>query len=256
MKKIITFLFSFFFLIKITYALENISINNLDLIPNFDKNIKVYNIYTSKNTEIITINTVIEANETVTGGGSKSLKKGLNVFTINSYFDNKLNKVYTLYITRGEETYEKSDAHLDSLEIENVSFEFESDKFEYVIETEKDVALNKINYLSRNPNSVVNIKTNKDLDENKNEIIVKVTSEDKKNKNTYKILINTRSDSEKISSKKSIFDNKNFDEVDLKIIRIAIISVIVIGLGIIFYFIFIKKRPNKDLCISRNILRK
>ena len=93
MKKIITFLFSFFFLIKITYALENISINNLDLIPNFDKNIKVYNIYTSKNTEIITINTVVEANETVTGGGSKSLKKGLNVFTINSYFDNKLNKV-------------------------------------------------------------------------------------------------------------------------------------------------------------------
>ena len=116
--------------------------------------------------------------------------------------------------------------------------------------------LNNINYLSRNPNSVVNIKTNKDLDENKNEIIVKVTSEDKKNKNTYKILINTRSDSEKISSKKSIFDNKNFDEVDLKIIRIAIISVILIGLGIIFYFIFIKKRPNKDLCISRNILRK
>lgn len=137
-----------------------------------------------------------------------------------------------------------------------MSFEFESDKFEYVIETEKDVALNNINYLSRNPNSVVNIKTNKDLDENKNEIIVKVTSEDKKNKNTYKILINTRLDSEKISSKKSIFDNKNFDEVDLKIIRIAIISVIVIGLGIIFYFIFIKKRPNKDLCISRNILRK
>ena len=37
MKKIITFLFSFFFVIKITYALENISINNLDLIPNFDK---------------------------------------------------------------------------------------------------------------------------------------------------------------------------------------------------------------------------
>ena len=83
MKKSLSLLLTFFlFTIKLN-AIENISINRETLVPDFSKETRVYNVYVLSSTEIITINATGEENELITGTGSKSLKKGLNVFEIN-----------------------------------------------------------------------------------------------------------------------------------------------------------------------------
>ena len=125
MKKIITFILTFFLFTLSLNAIENITINNYDLAPRFDKDIKVYNVYTSINTEIITINVIQNEGETITGNGSKSLKKGVNKFEINSYLNNELAKTYTIFVTRGEEADLKDDAHLESVSISNKDIDFE-----------------------------------------------------------------------------------------------------------------------------------
>ena len=55
MKKILFLLTIFFSFIFNLYALNNISINNNMLIPEFNKNTKVYNVFVPSNIEIITI---------------------------------------------------------------------------------------------------------------------------------------------------------------------------------------------------------
>lgn len=251
MKKIITFILTFFLFTLSLNAIENITINNYDLAPRFDKDIKVYNVYTSINTEIITINVIQNEGKTITGNGSKSLKKGVNKFEINSYLNNELAKTYTIFVTRGEEADLKDDAHLESVSISNKDIDFESDKFIYYIDNTSNL---DIDYNPRNTNSYVTLKTN--VTKETEEITIKVVSENKKNTNTYKFIVKKDLQNEKSDSKKSIFDTKKFDEVDLKIIRIIIITFVLIVLGIIFYFMFIKKRSNKDLYISHSILRK
>lgn len=251
MKKIITFILTFFLFTLSPNAIENITINNYDLVPRYDKDNKVYNVFTSINTEIITINVVHSEGETITGNGSKSLKKGINKFEINSYLNNQISKTYTIFVTRGQEVDLKGDAHLESVIINNEDIGFESDKFIYYIDNTNNL---DIDYNPRNSNSYVSLKTN--INKKTNEITIKVISENKKNTNTYKFIIKKNLQNEKEISKKSVFDTKKFDEVDLKIIRIIIITFILIVLGVIFYFMFIKKRSNKDLYISHSILRK
>ena len=84
MKK--TFLLlTFFLFITNVKAINNITINNNQIIPEFNKNIETYNVFVNDEIEIITINAEIEENEEVTNLGSKSLKRGLNTFVITSY---------------------------------------------------------------------------------------------------------------------------------------------------------------------------
>lgn len=236
MKKIITFILIFFLFIIEVNAIENISINNYDLVPRFDKSTKVYNVFVNSTAEIVTINAIESKNEIITGNGSKSLKKGINKFEINSYLDNKLLNSYIIFITRGEELPLEDDAHLESVLINNKDINFESDKFIYYI---SDNILD-IDYTSKNPNSFVSLKTTNE------EVTIKVVSENKENTNTYKFLINK---SLNIKSPNKNISSTKLDEVDLKVIRILIITFILIVLSIIFYFMFIKKRSNKDLYI-------
>lgn len=244
MKKFFALIIFFFFFCIEIYGIENISINNQELIPRFNKNTKVYNVFVDECVEIITINVVPGENETITGSGSKSLKKGLNIFEIYSYIeDNRVNS-YVLNITRGDVEYDKQESRLENLVIENVSFNFKSDVYTYEINVKDDLEKINIEYVPKNPNSYIKVTGNKFLSNKENIIKIKLISEDKKNSSVYTIKLNKKELKDFKSNKGSVFDNKKFSSFELKLIRIGLISLGTLILGVIFYFIFIRKRTN------------
>lgn len=235
MKKSLYLLIVFFlFTIKLS-AIEDIIVNNEQIIPTFSKDTTTYNVYVNESTEIITINAKESENELITGHGSKSLKKGLNTFEINSYINNSLIKTYTLNIIRGIDYLDENSSILESLSIEGYNIDFKSDKHTYNINVSNDLDLN-IKYKKSNPKS--NVKLVKTSDS----INIKVISENKKNETTYKInLIKDELVSSLYSPKNT---RRSYNDFELKLIRIAIITVSSIIIGIIFYLIFIKKKKN------------
>lgn len=239
MKKSLSLLLAFFlFTIKLN-AIENISINNETLVPTFSKETRVYNVYVLSTTEIITINATSEENELITGTGSKSLKKGLNVFIINSYVNDTLTESYTLNITRGEDVFDDETSSLEDLSITGYNIDFKSDNFNYEISLNEDEEL-KVIYKVSNPKMNVKVSETSDL------ITIKVISENKKNESIYKVKVNKEAKVNGVALKSSYFDKKEFDKFELKVIRIAIISVILIVMSILFYLVFIKYKKKKD----------
>lgn len=239
MKKSLSLLLAFFlFTIKLN-AIENISINNETLVPTFSKETRVYNVYVLSTTEIITINATSEENELITGTGSKSLKKGLNVFIINSYVNDTLTESYTLNITRGEDVFDDETSSLEDLSITGYNIDFKSDNFNYEISLNEDEELEVI-YKVSNPKMNVKVSETSDL------ITIKVISENKKNESIYKVKVNKEAKVNGVALKSSYFDKKEFDKFELKVIRIAIISVILIVMSILFYLVFIKYKKKKD----------
>lgn len=239
MKKSLSLLLTFFlFTIKLN-AIENISINRETLVPDFSKETRVYNVYVLSSTEIITINATGEENELITGTGSKSLKKGLNVFEINSYINDILTESYTLNITRGEDVFDNETSRLEDLSITGYNIDFKSDNFNYEISLNKDENLEVI-YKVSNPKMNVKVSETSDL------ITIKVISENKKNESVYKVKINKEVKVNAVALKSSFFDKKKFDNFELKMIRISIISVVFIIMSVLFYLIFVKYKKKKN----------
>lgn len=239
MKKSLSLLLTFFlFTIKLN-AIENISINRETLVPDFSKETRVYNVYVLSSTEIITINATGEENELITGTGSKSLKKGLNVFEINSYINDILTESYTLNITRGEDVFDNETSRLEDLSITGYNIDFKSDNFNYEISLNEDENLEVI-YKVSNPKMNVKVSETNDL------ITIKVISENKKNESVYVVKINKEVKVNAVALKSSFFDKKKFDNFELKIIRISIISVIFIIMSVLFYLIFVKYKKKKN----------
>lgn len=255
MKK--TFLLlTFFLFITNVKAINNITINNNQIIPEFNKSVKTYNVFVNDETEIITINAEIEENEEVTNLGSKSLKRGLNTFVITSYINNEINTSYTLNVTRGSSVFDKETSVLENLEIDGLKLDFKSDVFNYIVKS-NDFNNIKVNYLTPNPKMSVKVTYNLNTSKENNLITIKVISENKKNTNTYKINIKKNVKDNKIVTKTSIFDNKKYDKFELKLIKIGISIFILSIILVFFYIIFLrKKNSNKVLYISHNILRK
>lgn len=250
MKKVLTLLLTFFSFIWSFNALNNITINNNKLIPSFEKEITSYNVFVNDKIEIITVNADIEEGETVTGCGSKSLKKGLNEIEIHVYKENILEKKYILNVVRGEIEYDKNDATLKNLIIENHEINFRSDTYEYIIdanEEEKDII---ISYEASNPKSQIKLTGNTNLTKEENIIKIEIKSENKKSTNEYIIKVNKNQKKNDKKNNVSIFDKKEFSKFELKMIIIALILIGILILGILFYFIFIKKRKKYKLIIK------
>ena len=250
MKK--TFLLlTFFLFITNVKAINNITINNNQIIPEFNKSVKTYNVFVNDETEIITINAEIEENEEVTNLGSKSLKWGLNTFVITSYINNEINTSYTLNVTRGSSVFDKETSVLENLEIDGLKLDFKSDVFNYIVKS-NDINNIKVNYLTPNPKMSVKVSYNLNTSKENNLITIKVISENKKNTNTYKINIKKDVKDNKIVTKTSIFDNKKYDKFELKLIKIGISIFILSIILVFFYIIFLrKKNSNKVLYISQ-----
>lgn len=241
MKKILFLLTIFFSFIFNLYALNNISINNNMLIPEFNKNTKVYNVFVPSNIEIITIVVDKDDNEVITGSGSKSLKEGLNVIEIISYINDTEVERYTLNITRGNITYDKTNSNLKNLIINDYEVNFNEFVYEYEIKVKTNDKLN-IYYETNTPLETVTLKGDTSLKNKENVITIKVISGDKKHSSTYKIKIIKELKDNTPNKKASIFDNKKFTSFELKLIIIVLIFLGLIISSIIFYFIFIKKK--------------
>lgn len=172
MKK--TFLLlTFFLFITNVKAINNITINNNQIIPEFNKSVKTYNVFVNDETEIITINAEIEENEEVTNLGSKSLKWGLNTFVITSYINNEINTSYTLNVTRGSSVFDKETSVLENLEIDGLKLDFKSDVFNYIVKS-NDINNIKVNYLTPNPKMSVKVSYNLNTSKENNLITIKV----------------------------------------------------------------------------------
>jgi len=254
MKKlclILTLLMIFFSFNTNTKAITNITINNNTLVPEFNKATKIYNVFVNSKTEIITINVIKDENEIVTGSGSVSLKKGLNIIEIISYIDEIETEKYTLNITRGDIIADKKDATLRTLTVSNIDINFDSSTFSYEFDTDMSKRLD-IKYEATNPNSKVILKGDIDLLKEENIVEITVTSEDKKNTNTYILKIKKTQEANKgVENKESIFDKKDFSPFELKLIIIAMIAVGLIILGILFYIIFIKTKYNYKIVYKK-----
>lgn len=260
MKKltlIIVLIISFFSFDTPLKGITNISINSNKIIPDFSKNTKEYNVFVNNKTEIIKIIVESEEGEIITGDGSKSLKKGLNILEIISYENEQEKEKYTLNIVRGEINYNENEALLDKLHIANHEIDFQSDKFTYKINANNNEKSLDLSYETLNPLTTVKVVGDLNLNNETNIIKLEVTSENKKNTNTYTIKVKKEIPEKIIEKKHSIFDTKDFSSFELKLIRIGIIAGCLIFLTIIFYFLFIKTRTiNIVLDTSHNILRK
>lgn len=239
MKKILFLLTSFFFFSMSVSAISGISVSKNSLVPIFDNNIKVYNVYVSSDVEIVTINVNKSEEEVVTGIGSVSLKPGLNVFEILSYIDNNLIDKYTINITRGDVKNDVGSSYLTSLSISGAIIEFNKNVYEYVVNT-IDIDNLNIDYITENPSAYVKV-SKEIINDKEDNIFINVTSQDNKNTTTYKVKIIKDIKVNKTNEKKSIFDNKEFSSFELKLIIIGLITLGIIVIGIFFYLIFIRK---------------
>lgn len=93
---------------------------------------------------------------------------------------------------------------------------------------------------------VSNPKMNVKVSETSDLITIKVISENKKNESVYKVKINKEVKVNAVALKSSFFDKKKFDNFELKMIRISIISVVFIIMSVLFYLIFVKYKKKKN----------
>ena len=205
-KIVIVIIIFFFNAIK----LSSLSVSNYSLSPLFDKDIYIYNVFTEEDREIISISH--SESDNVSGNGTFSLKRGLNVFYVS--IDNK---IYTLNIYRGKYYSLKSNAYLKELKINNQDINFSYNVFDYYIQKDDDLS---ITYTLFNESSLVTI------DEEEDKVVIEVTSEDLVNKNVYNIYF--------INKKDFKVQNKS----DYKVYLFSFICLIFLCLLIILLHIF------------------
>ena len=214
MKKI---LILFLFVINIkTYALSNIKVNNEDLSPSFDKNIKVYNYYTMKDN--ISISATSKNNEVITGLGNYNVEDKMEISITSSIDGNYTIRVFKDYIGEDE-------IYLKNLIIENYNINYDRNIHEYSININDEKELN-INYELSNSNGYLSINGNGNFNNKNNIITINVNNNEEYIINVYKDIEN------KIVSKETK------EELPIKK-EIIILLIIIISCTLIFLFSYI-----------------
>lgn len=164
MKKITIFIL-LFCVVKVN-ALSNIKVNNEELIPSFDKEIKVYNYYTDS--ESVNINVKKDKNEIVNGEGVYTLDNNYKKIIISSNIDND----YVINVFKNYDKREYDSNELLSLNIDGYNINYNKDIYDY------DITLNNENNLNIkyevNDNTSVVITGNGNFNKSNNLIKIKV----------------------------------------------------------------------------------
>lgn len=164
MKKITIFIL-LFCVVKVN-ALSNIKVNNEELIPSFDKEIKVYNYYTDN--ESVNINVKKDKNEIVNGEGMYTLDNNYKKIIISSNIDND----YVINIFKNYDKREYDSSELLSLNIDGYNINYNKDIYDY------DITLNNENNLNIkyevNDNTSVVITGNGNFNKSNNLIKIEV----------------------------------------------------------------------------------
>ena len=230
MKKILFTILIALINIKI-YALDKITINNDNLIPIFEKDLKKYNYFTSSDKVLISVKK--SENEIINGDGLFEVKDGENEFIIISNIDGE----YIINVYKNYQKKELEFGKLKSLRIDGYDIDFDSDKYEYDIVINNEDMLN-INYELLNDSSYVDVKGNGNFNKETNLIVINVDDI-----NTYKIKVHkTINVIKKINEENNEVKEMNYAKKEIvKLIIITISCIIVFGM---FYLLFLHKNKS------------
>ena len=162
----------------------------LEMTPEYNKILDTYTIYVPNEVQNINIVTTPEVTTTsVAGAGEKTLKTGINIFTITTTAQDGSQDTYTINVER-----EKSNNnYLKSLSVLEGEFEelFDKETLEYHIEIESNVNNLNISYEREVDTSRVQIIDNRNFKAGENIIQLKVTAENGEQR-IYKIIANRK----------------------------------------------------------------
>lgn len=224
-------------------TLKNLNVEGYILTPEFNKEIYEYSLNIDKEIEEITIN----AEPTyefakIRGNGTHSLASGKNELSVIVTAENGNEAEYKIIINKNN-----GSSKLKSLVVDGYKLDpkFDEETFIYNLTVNSDIDTLTINALAYE-NDQVEIMGNEKLELGENEIIIRVTGEDKTT-TTYKIIVNKLS----LEEEQEIEKNNTL----LKVLFIMFIISIVIMTVVIGIFIkknYKKKRKIKSVNKRKN----
>ena len=217
-------------------TLNSLVVEGYLLNPKFQKDIYSYSLDVSKDVEKITIKgepTYEYAK--IFGIGTFALATGKNTYYIKVVADNGTETKYEININKN-----LGSSYLTNLEIKNHNLkpEFNSETYIYNIEVKNNVNSLDIK-ATASDNDQVEIIGNENLKDGENEILIRVTGNDKTT-TTYKLLVN------KLSKAKETIIKKNNILTNVLLI-IFIVSIIIMASCI---FIFIKRNYKRKYVLN------
>ena len=233
---------------------SNANLKNLGIKPHdfsgFKPGTTTYNVTVPSDTETIEVYaTAQNAKATITGTGTKELKKGENNIDIVVTAENGNTKTYTINVTREgiEENTENTEAvqqrysgdGLASLEIENVQLSpnFDTNIYQYTLKYIGENTTLDIKATATDPYYTVEITGNENLQDGENIINILVYDPDENNVATYQLTVNkSLIDEEKIAKEKEEQQRTNI-----------IIGCVGVAIVVLIIFIIIIHRRNKYL---------
>mgnify|MGYP004649626349 FL=1 len=222
MKKILLII-SLLFCIKVK-AIENITINNENLSPVFNSDIKVYNYFT--NSDSINIQVKSKENEQVTGSGVFSLHDDLTTFKVTSN-----DKEYTINVFKNYHKEELTPV-LNDLIIEGYDINFDTNIHEYDINIKDETHLN-INYDLSNDEAYVSITGNGNFNSSDNIIKINVNNKDEYIIHAHKSM--------NVSLVEDTNEYKELSGIKKEIVILLIVTISCTLVFLFYYSLFINK---------------
>lgn len=222
MKKILLII-SLLFCIKVK-AIENITINNENLSPVFNSEIKVYNYFTYSDS--INIQVKSKENEQVTGNGVFSLNDDLTTFKVASN-----DKEYTINVFKNYHKEELTPV-LNDLIIEGYNINFDTNIHEYDINIKDETHLN-INYDLSNDEAYVSITGNGNFNSSDNIIKINVNNKDEYIIHAHKSM--------NVSLVEDTNEYKELSGIKKEIVILLIVTISCTLVFLFYYSLFINK---------------
>ena len=222
MKKILLII-SLLFCIKVK-AIENITINNENLSPVFNSDIKVYNYFTYSDS--INIQVKSKENEQVTGSGVFSLNDDLTTFKVTSN-----DKEYTINVFKNYHKEELTPV-LNDLIIVGYDINFDTNIHEYDINIKDETHLN-INYDLSNYEAYVSITVNGNFNSSDNIIKINVNNKDEYIIHAHKSM--------NVSLVEDTNEYKELSGIKKEIVILLIVTISCTLVFLFYYSLFINK---------------
>ena len=222
MKKILLII-SLLFCIKVK-AIENITINNENLSPVFNSDIKVYNYFTYSDS--INIQVKSNENEQVTGSGVFSLNDDLTTFKVTSN-----DKEYTINVFKNYHKEELTPV-LNDLIIVGYDINFDTNIHEYDINIKDETHLN-INYDLSNDEAYVSITGNGNFNSSDNIIKINVNNKDEDIIHAHKSM--------NVSLVEDTNEYKELSGIKKEIVILLIVTISCTLVFLFYYSLFINK---------------
>ena len=218
-------------------TLKNLLVEGYVLTPEFKSDIYEYSLNVSEKVEEIVINaeTTYELAKTL-GTGKYKLATGENKFKIKVIAENNTEQEYTIIINKNNGNSKLENLIIDGYELNE---EFKSDVYTYNLTINSDTDKLKIDAKSKE-NDQIEIIGNENLKTGENNIIIRVSNEDK-GATTYKLIVNKLSEEEQ----KQIEKNDTLLKILLIIFIISII-IMAVTIGIFIYKNY-KRNDNKKI---------